>query len=204
MKLLHCFTLGSLNTLFSEVMVGNYMTCARKQRSMSNMSFRLLSVYLKFRERFRKPEEFLRKIGLKEEHKVLDYGCGAGSYSIPAAKIVGTSGKIYALDIHPLAIEQVQKRARKEEITNLETIQSGLETGLEDNNLDYVLLLDVFSWVKRKEDLLRELHRILKPSGKLILMVDHMPPEKCRELVDEFGLFILQNEEENLFEYQKA
>ena len=175
-----------------------------EQRHMSNMGFRLLSVYLRFRERFRKPKEFLKKIGLMERQMVLDYGCGAGSYSIPASKIVGSLGKVYALDIHPLAIEQVQKRAQKEEITNVEVIHSSLETGLEDCHLDVVLLLDVFSWVKEKEDLLREFHRVLKPNGKLIIMVDHMSPEVCEEIVAGLGLFSLDSKEENLIRYQKV
>jgi ubiquinone/menaquinone biosynthesis C-methylase UbiE len=138
-----------------------------------------------------------------EGQVVLDYGCGAGSYSIPAAKIVGSLGKIYALDIHPLAVESVQKRAQKEGIANLEAIHSGLETGLEDNYLDLILLLDVFSWVKEKEDLLGEFHRVLKPNGKLVIMVDHMAPEVCEEIVAKSGLFSLDSKEENLFMYQK-
>jgi ubiquinone/menaquinone biosynthesis C-methylase UbiE len=202
-KLLHYFTLGSLNTLVSEVIVGDLLINTSEQRHMSNMSFRLMSVYLRFRERFRKPEEFLKRIGILEGQLVLDYGCGAGSYSIPAAKIVGSFGKIYALDIHPLAIKQVQKRAQKEGITNLAVIHSGLKTGLEDSHLDVILLLDVFSWVKEKEELLREFHRVLKPNGKLIIMVDHISPEKCEEIVAGVELFDLENKEENLFMYQK-
>ena len=185
-------------------MVGDLLINTSEQRHMSDMSFKLLSVYLRIRERFRKPKEFLEKIGLIEGQRVLDYGCGAGSYSIPAAKIVGSLGKIYALDIHPLAVESVQKRAQKEGITNLDTIHSGLETGLEDSNLDVILLLDVFSWVKDKESLLREFHRVLKSGGKFIIMVDHMSPEKCEEIVAGVEIFSLESKEENLLMYQKV
>ncbi|MFX1590307.1 MAG: 50S ribosomal protein L11 methyltransferase, partial [Promethearchaeota archaeon] len=43
-------------------------------------------------------EDVLRDIGVKESQKVLDFGCGSGVYSIIASKIVGNSGKIYAID----------------------------------------------------------------------------------------------------------
>jgi ribosomal protein L11 methylase PrmA len=43
-------------------------------------------------------EKVLKDIGIEEGHVILDFGCGSGSYSIPAAKIVGKKGKIYALD----------------------------------------------------------------------------------------------------------
>jgi len=50
-----------------------------------------------------KPEEEVRKLGLKEGQKVLDYGCGIGSYTFPAARLVGDRGRVYASDREPLA-----------------------------------------------------------------------------------------------------
>jgi ubiquinone/menaquinone biosynthesis C-methylase UbiE len=58
--------------------------------------------------------------------------------------------------------------------------------------------------VKEKEDLLREFHRVLKPNGKLVIMVDHMSPEECEEIVARVDLFYLDSKEENLFIYQKV
>jgi methylase of polypeptide subunit release factors len=43
----------------------------------------------------------------------LDFGCGSGSYAIPAAKMVRERGIVYALDIHPLAVKAVEKKAKK-------------------------------------------------------------------------------------------
>ncbi|GAH29083.1 unnamed protein product, partial [marine sediment metagenome] len=45
------------------------------------------------------------------------------------AEFVGKSGKIYALDIHPLAIQMVQRIATKKQLTNVETICSDCKTG---------------------------------------------------------------------------
>ncbi|RJQ37318.1 MAG: methyltransferase domain-containing protein [Dehalococcoidia bacterium] len=48
---------------------------------------------------------------MKGGFKVLDYGCGSGSYVMPLTGLVGKSRKIYALDIHPLAIQAVERLA---------------------------------------------------------------------------------------------
>jgi ubiquinone/menaquinone biosynthesis C-methylase UbiE len=162
-----------------------------------------MAAYLKFRERFRKPELFVQNIGVSEGNRVLDYGCGIGSYSIPLAKAVGNSGRVYALDIHPIAVERVRKRAKKDGLTNIETIQSDLATGIPDEDLDYALLIDVWTWVHDKKGLLQEMHRIMKPNAKLIILIDHAPPEDAKKIVDESNLFSFVRQEDNVLHYEK-
>ena len=169
----------------------------------SNTSYRVMAWYLRFRERFRKPADFVSNLGIEDGHNVLDYGCGIGSYTIPTARLVGESGRVYALDIHPLAIERVKKRAKKEELSNIETIQSDLATGLPDNHLDFALLIDVYTWIDDKIGLLKEMHRILRSSGKLVFLIDHASPEGCKATVEESGLFRLILQEENVLRYEK-
>jgi len=48
--------------------------------------------------------------GAKRGNIILDYGCGIGFNTIPAAEIVGREGTVYALDVHPLAIKSVEKK----------------------------------------------------------------------------------------------
>ncbi|MFW9851180.1 MAG: class I SAM-dependent methyltransferase [Candidatus Thorarchaeota archaeon] len=167
----------------------------------SNLSFRIMASYLRFRERFTKPEKFLHKIGIKEGDVILDHGCGVGSYAIPAAKIVGSEGMVYALDIHPIAVERTDKRAKKEGLTNVKTILSGLENGLPDEHVDVAMLIDVFTMIQDMPALLKEFHRVLKPSGRLIILIDHASPEGCKTTVKQSGLFNLVSQEENLLTY---
>jgi ubiquinone/menaquinone biosynthesis C-methylase UbiE len=158
-----------------------------------------MAAYLRFRERFRKPEVTLKQIGVEEGNRVLDFGCGIGSYSIPASKIVGPNGRIFALDVHPMALVRVRKRVEKEGLTNIETIQSGLETGLDDETIDHVLLLDVYSWIPAKVKLLQELHRVLKSYGKMSVLIDHMNPSEFVDDVKRTALFTIEVEEGNFF-----
>ena len=74
----------------------------------SNLDFRLMALTYRFRDFFSPRMNILKEVGIKPGFTILDYGCGPGSYIIPTAELVGKSGKIYALDIHPLAIKSVK------------------------------------------------------------------------------------------------
>lgn len=162
-----------------------------------------MSFGLRIRDRFMNRTQILRKRGITEGQTVLDFGCGLGSFSIPAAKIVGDNGKVYALDIHPLAVEAITKKIRKEGLANIEVIHSDRDTSLADESVDVILLYGVLHDIKDKQTLLVELHRVLKPEGILSIMD---PPWKIKEilgLVDESGLLSLKERHGRLLNLQK-
>ena len=151
-------------------------------KPMSNFDFQFMSVGYKFRDFLSPRLNILKEVGIKPGFHVLDFGCGPGSYIIPIVKLVGQSGKIYALDIHPLAIQKVKDIASKKQLTNVETILSDCQTELPDNSLDAVLLYDAFHHFSDSDLVLKELHRVLKPGGILSFGDHHM---KEKEIVAE-------------------
>ena len=87
---------------------------------MSNVHFMFMCLGFKFRDLLFPPKTRLTESGIiKVGYFVLDYGCGTGSYSIAAAELVGRSGKVYALDIHPLAIQKLEKSTSKKGMKNI-------------------------------------------------------------------------------------
>ena len=160
---------------------------------MSSFDFRTMSLGFKFRDIFRPPQNTLREIGIKPGFRILDYGCGPGSYSIAAAEMVGESGKVYALDIHPMAVEPVRKTIAKRRLTNVETILSDCATGLPDASLDAVLLYDTFHGLNNADEVLKELHRVLKPNGVLSFKDHHMTEDDIISGVTGKGLFKLSS-----------
>jgi ubiquinone/menaquinone biosynthesis C-methylase UbiE len=160
-------------------------------------------LYLRLRERSGSPQRQIEALGLRRGEVILDYGCGIGSYAVPAARKVGAEGTVYALDIHPLAVETVQRRSRQENLPNIRTILSGLDTGLPDESVDVVLLYDVFHAVQDKGALLRELHRVLKAGGLLSVIPDHMGQAELLETVQAGRLFSLQPRRTESFEFVK-
>ena len=85
----------------------------------------------------------LKEIGLKKGQIVLDFGCGDGYYTIPAAKIVGDKGKVYALDKDRHCLHEVIRRAEELNLKNIRPIEtSGKVTiCLKDESIDVTLLL---------------------------------------------------------------
>lgn len=117
---------------------------------------------------FRDPYEVLKAAGLKPGHVVLEVGCGPGFFTIPAAKIVGEQGGVFALDISALAIERVQQKIEKEDVTNVKTVLAdAARTGLPDESFDLIFVFGFAHHAGGLDGILTELHRLLKPGGML-------------------------------------
>jgi ubiquinone/menaquinone biosynthesis C-methylase UbiE len=172
-------------------------------KPMSNFDFQFMSVGYKIRDFFLPRKNILKEVGIKPGFHVLDYGCGPGSYIIPLAELVGESGKIYALDIHPLAIQKVQYIASKKQLKNVEAILSDCQTGLPDNTLDVVLLYDAFHHLSDPDMVLKELHRVLKPDGILSLSDHHLKENEIVSGVTNGGLFRLLRKGQRAYTFLK-
>jgi ubiquinone/menaquinone biosynthesis C-methylase UbiE len=174
-------------------------------KPMSNFDFRFMSLGFKFRDFFLPRENILKEVGIKPGFYILDYGCGTGSYTIPAALLVGDSGKVYALDIHPFAIQWVQSMAAKRHLSNVEAILSDCATGLPDRSIDAILLYDTLHGLSKPHGVLAELHRVLKSDGVLSVNDHHIKEEK--EMISRIlgeGLFMLSRKGEKVYNFSKA
>ncbi len=76
------------------------------RKYQSNLDFKLMTFFFKIRDLFRDPMEKVKNAEIKPGNVVVDYGCGPGSHAVAAAQIVGSSGKVHAIDIHPLALKK--------------------------------------------------------------------------------------------------
>lgn len=171
---------------------------------MSNFHFKFMSFGYKFRDFFLPRKNILKEVGIKPGFHVLDYGCGSGSYTFPLAELVGTSGRIYALDIHPLAIQIVQRIASKKHLTNVETIRSGCKTGLPDRSVEVILLYDAFHDLSDPNEVLKELYRVLKPHGILSFSDHHMKENEIIFKVTGSGLYRLSSKNKMTYSFLRA
>jgi ubiquinone/menaquinone biosynthesis C-methylase UbiE len=130
---------------------------------------------------FFNPEQILRKLGLNETcENAVDLGCGYGTFSIPAAKMV--KGTVYAIDIEPQMIAKVREKARAENLSNIETIQQDFVTGptdLKNESVDYVMLFNILH-AEDPLSLLKEAKRILSGNGKLGVIHWNYDPQTPR------------------------
>lgn len=172
-------------------------------KQLSNFGFRFMSLGFKLRDFFRPRENTLKEVEIKAGFQVLDYGCGPGAYITAAAELVGNKGKIYALDVHPLAVKMVQGIISRKRLKNVETILSDCKIGLPDNNLDVVLLYDTLHSLNNPNCVLDEIHRTLKPDGVLSLSDHHLKEDEIVSKVTGRGLFKLLGRGRNAYIFTK-
>ena len=140
--------------------------------------------------------EVLRDIGIREGQTVLDYGCNSGTFAIPAARIVGHNGKVYALDTNSKALDSLRKKTNEKALTNIEIVlvrekQDPISPLSE--KADAILLYDVLQLIDDKSSLLRKLHAMLKDDGFLSVFPMHVGAQETLRIAKQSGLFVLRD-----------
>jgi ubiquinone/menaquinone biosynthesis C-methylase UbiE len=119
-------------------------------------------------ETFFDPKCILQQLGLnRNTNDVVDFGCGFGTFTIPAAQVIG--GKIYALDIEAEMVQAVERKAKEFNLNNVEAILRDFMSegsGLKDSSVDFVMLFNILH-LEKPIDLLIEAYRILMVAGKV-------------------------------------
>ncbi len=123
---------------------------------------------------FSDPASNLAKLGLTEGMKVVDLGAGSGFYSIESAKKVGSSGRVYAVEVQKDLLERLRSVAAKDGLRNIEAVWGNIEkiggTKLREAIADRVIASNVLFQITKPDDFALEIKRILKPGGKLLLV----------------------------------
>ncbi len=143
------------------------------------------------------PEELLVGTGLAKRQTVVDFGCGPGFLTVPAARVVGPLGHVYAVDIEREMLDIVEARAADAEVENVSSVLSpGGETPLPDRIADFVvcsLIIHDAPDLKGRVELAREAGRLLRSSGRM-LVIEWTPKagdDRSRRMTPEETLDVL-------------
>ena len=170
----------------------------------SNLSFRLMSLEFGVRDLFRPPTWILEEAGVRTGMTIVDFGCGPGSFTLAAARLVGPRGFVYAVDVHPLAAASVRNAIQKGGFRNVQMILGESMTDIPDGIADMSLLYDVLHNFEEPDRLLIEQHRVLKPEGTLSVMDHHIEEALLPTIPAERGRFRLIRKSRWTFEFNKA
>ena len=130
-------------------------------------------------ERLEKPEripglkipEVIACLKLKPGDVVADIGAGTGAFTIPFAKAVAPAGKAYAVDLWQGLLDYIGQKARKETVTNLQTVLAKPEDpNLPAGQVDVAFFHDVFHNTNDRQAYLKVLARALKPNGRIAIV----------------------------------
>jgi len=107
-------------------------------------------------------------LGITAGKAVADIGAGSGWFTVRAARRVGQSGMVYAVDINPEAVRYIGDRAKKEQLENVKAVLSTPDDShLPSQSVDSVLLLKTYHEVAHPVLLLQNLRPALRPGAKL-------------------------------------
>ncbi len=144
---------------------------------------------------FMDPQKIVDSFNIESDSIVVDFGIGAGYFTLPLARAVAAKGKVFAVDILPSALDMVDKKARLENLINIELVQADLEkensTKIIDSSVDIVVISNLLFQLKNKANVFREAKKILKSGGKLVVIdwasdkIVLGPPKKNRVTADQ-------------------
>jgi ubiquinone/menaquinone biosynthesis C-methylase UbiE len=125
---------------------------------------------------------------LKPGEKVVDMGSGAGMDSLIAGKMVGPAGQVVGVDMTPAMLTKARGSAAEANINNVDFREGyGEEIPLSDNWADVVISNGVLNLMPDKLAGLREMARVLKPTGRLQIsdiLVQKAVPESGKQDID--------------------
>jgi ubiquinone/menaquinone biosynthesis C-methylase UbiE len=164
----------------------------KRVRRHGSIGYRVELLVIRLRDLLRSPTKVLLDAGLGPGKTVLDFGCGPGGFSLAAARIVGPAGRVYAVDVQPLALKAVRKACARRGIDNIEALDGDAEAGVPDASVDVALAFDVLHADPEPASVrtvLSSLRRVLKTDGVLFVRDHHLREEALVDLVTADGLF---------------
>lgn len=122
------------------------------------------------------PEKILKdELQLVPGSWVGDFGCGGAAYfTFETARQVGEGGFVYAVDVLKSVLDNIKRRSKELNLRNIDTLWSNLEKfgacKINNNSLDYGLLINIMFQNKNRAGLLKEVVRMIKAGGKILVI----------------------------------
>ena len=125
---------------------------------------------------------------LKPGERVLDLGSGAGTDSLIAAQMVGSTGRVTGIDMTPAMLAKARAAAAEMDAANVEFVEGEVESlPFEAESFDVVISNGVIDLVPDKDAVFAEIHRVLAPGGRIQIAdvtIQHPVSDEGRRNID--------------------
>jgi ubiquinone/menaquinone biosynthesis C-methylase UbiE len=150
-----------------------------------NVVYKLMSFSMKIIDKLKGySDKNFDTLGIKAGQTVIDYGCGPARYIENASKAVAETGKVIAVDIHPLAVRDAKRKAEVLGLKNVEVMLAiGYEAPIQSGIADVVYALDMFHMIEKTDLFLKELSRLAKDDGLIIIEDGHQSREETKKKI---------------------
>lgn len=123
------------------------------------------------RQHWQKPLQVVEHLRLKEGAAVADIGAGSGYFSVPMARKVGPTGRVYALDVNAQLLEYLGRRAADEGLAQLlPRLTTSDDPGLTSGSIDLAFICNTYLFIGERVRYLLRLHDALRPDGRLAIV----------------------------------
>lgn len=118
-----------------------------------------------------KTDEVIAALKLRPGDVVADLGAGAGAFSLPLARAVAPSGKVYAVELDEGFLTHIGRKAREEKVTNIVTVTGKFtDPALPARDVDVAFFHDVLHHVENRAEYLKNVVRYLEPGGRVVII----------------------------------
>ena len=125
----------------------------------------------KQREGWQRVSDVFEAMGVEEGSRVADLGAGSGFFTVRLAKVVGPTGRVFAVDIDKKRLKTIRKRMKKGKLTNIEVIRGETDNPhLPPNSLDAILISNAYHHMDEYQSMLAHMRRALKPQGRMVIL----------------------------------
>ena len=177
----------------------------RNRESIPNIAFRAMTLIMKLMDVFGQySRRNFETLGLKPGLTVIDYGCGPARYIEFASNAVGKAGRVIAVDVHPLAVAKVKEKIERLNLLNVEAVLAEkYTTSISDEIADIVYALDLFHMIEQPNVFLKELSRLVKKDGIIIIEDGHQLRTDTIQKIENSGLLNVVRETKSHVKCQK-
>ena len=146
------------------------------------------------------PAKLIEALDIKEGMTVADVGAGSGYHSFLMSPLVGEKGKVIASDIQQGMLDRITAKAKKEKVTNVETVKgTATDPKLPKGGVDLILMVDVYHELEFPFEMTEKMVEALRPGGRLVFVEFRLEDPKVpiklvhkmteRQVLKEMGAF---------------
>lgn len=122
------------------------------------------------RDQWQKADAIIAHLNLKPGDKVGDIGSHEGYMTMKLTKVVGRTGKVYAVDVQQNRLDKLNRILNEGGITNVTTVKGDYDNPhLPLNTLDGAMIIDTYHEMDDHDDMLKHIKAALKTAGRLII-----------------------------------
>ena len=123
------------------------------------------------RDRWQQPDEVISSLQIRAGDRVADLGAGGGYFTFRLSEAVGTSGKVYAVDVDPGMIEYLSARVIDEHHANVEVVLAEFDdAGLPERGVDLIFTCNTYHHIGDRVAYFEKARRYLRPGGRLAVI----------------------------------